>query len=414
MKFYVINDVASDEFEVNTVYYAKVSFSNGTEVLNSVVIPFQFTVPTFASLFEVEPAVFTDGVAYAYLNVADQLNGAANSGVAAYAFAGAHKAGSGKAAPLAGEEVVWELVTTEKHSYFYINGELEFVFLNFNARSLVIGAEKTQVSVYDIQVVIPEQTEAWAAVLARIPVAYYEASSDEEAKAIVYDKANIKTTGFEIAETTGVAATNQHIIADAEYITHNYSVSGKLNITSGGNNPHIQFSLDDSNFNNRFLLWDNNTKGTFTAAYAFNGGHKAGSGKATVVAGEEVAWELVTTEKHSYFYINGKLEFVFLNFNARSLVIGAEKTAVSFYDINTVTSANAEAWAAVLAREEIAEYENSEEWRARKAEKFLSKDIPVWYLPDFDSEPRIELSALISWMKTHESKTYTEWRNMQK
>ena len=285
--------------------------------------------------------------------------------VAAYAFGGSHKQNSGKASVVAGEEVVWELVTTEKHSYFYINGELEFVFLNFNARSLVIGAEKTQVSVYDIQVVIPEQTEAWAAVLARIPVAYYEASSDEEAKAIVYDKANIKTTGFEIAETTGVAATNQHIIADAEYITHNYSVSGKLNITSGGNNPHIQFSLDDSNFNNRFLLWDNDTNGSFVAAYAFAGSHKAGSGKASVAAGEEVAWELVTTEKHSYFYINGKLEFVFLNFNARSLVIGAEKTAVSFYDINTVTSANAEAWAAVLAREEIAEFENSEDTEAK-------------------------------------------------
>ena len=59
--------------------------------MNSIVVPFQFTVPTFASLFEVEPAVFTDGVAYAYLNVADQLNGAANSGVAAYAFANAFK-----------------------------------------------------------------------------------------------------------------------------------------------------------------------------------------------------------------------------------------------------------------------------------------------------------------------------------
>ena len=91
MKFHVVNEDAADVFDVNTVYYAKVSFSNGTEVLNSIVVPFQFTVPTFASLFEVEPAVFTDGVAYAYLNVADQLNGAANSGVAAYAFANAFK-----------------------------------------------------------------------------------------------------------------------------------------------------------------------------------------------------------------------------------------------------------------------------------------------------------------------------------
>ena len=32
------------------------------------------------------------------------------------------------------------------------------------------------------------------------------------------------------------------------------SVSGKLKITSAGNNPHIQFSLDNSNFNNRFFF----------------------------------------------------------------------------------------------------------------------------------------------------------------
>ena len=92
MKFYVVNATAATKFAVNTVYYAKVSFSNSTaEVLNSIVVPFQFTVPTFASLFEVEPAVFTGDVAYAYLNVADQLNGAANSGVAAYAFSNAFK-----------------------------------------------------------------------------------------------------------------------------------------------------------------------------------------------------------------------------------------------------------------------------------------------------------------------------------
>ena len=75
MKFYVINDEASAVFAVNTVYYAKVSFSNGTEVLNSVVIPFQFTVPALSTFFEVEPAVFKGDVAYAYMTKEDQTWG---------------------------------------------------------------------------------------------------------------------------------------------------------------------------------------------------------------------------------------------------------------------------------------------------------------------------------------------------
>ena len=77
MKFAVTNVDASKNFVVNTVYYAKVSFSNGTEVLNSIVVPFQFTVPALSTFFEVEPAVFTEGVAYAYMNIEDQTAGEA-------------------------------------------------------------------------------------------------------------------------------------------------------------------------------------------------------------------------------------------------------------------------------------------------------------------------------------------------
>lgn len=77
MKFLVDNTTASAKFAVNTVYYAKVSFSNGTEVLNSIVVPFQFTVPALSTFFEVEPAVFTEGVAYAYMTKEDQTAGEA-------------------------------------------------------------------------------------------------------------------------------------------------------------------------------------------------------------------------------------------------------------------------------------------------------------------------------------------------
>ena len=78
MKFAVTNATASKVFKVNTVYYAKVTFTTtGDSELNSVVVPFKFTVPTLASMFATEVAVFKGDVAYAYMNVADQTNGEA-------------------------------------------------------------------------------------------------------------------------------------------------------------------------------------------------------------------------------------------------------------------------------------------------------------------------------------------------
>ena len=78
IKFYVVNETASAKFDVNTVYYAKVSFKNNSnEELNSIVVPFQFTVPALATFFEVETAVFKGDVAYAYMNIEDQTEGEA-------------------------------------------------------------------------------------------------------------------------------------------------------------------------------------------------------------------------------------------------------------------------------------------------------------------------------------------------
>ena len=78
MKFAVTNATASKVFKVNTVYYAKVTFTTtGDSELNSVVVPFKFTVPPLASMFATEAAVFKGDVAYAYMNVADQTNGEA-------------------------------------------------------------------------------------------------------------------------------------------------------------------------------------------------------------------------------------------------------------------------------------------------------------------------------------------------
>ena len=124
--------------------------------------------------------------------------------------------------------------------------------------------------------------------------------------------------------------------------------------TTGGN-PHIQFSFDETHFQNRFLLWDSATSGTFKLGYACNGAHTSNVGKASVTANQEVSWELVVSAKHAYLYINNTLELVFLNINPTSpLVVGAENCAVRLYDI--VVNSD---YASVLSRNEISTYENS-------------------------------------------------------
>ena len=71
MKFVVSNDEASQAFEVDKEYYAKVTFNDNSSELNSIVVPFQFAIPNFADSFVQESAVFVDGIANAYMNVTD-------------------------------------------------------------------------------------------------------------------------------------------------------------------------------------------------------------------------------------------------------------------------------------------------------------------------------------------------------
>ena len=144
------------------------------------------------------------------------------------------------------------------------------------------------------------------------------------------------------------------------YYNNVETVKGKLKVTDTGGNAHIQFSLDSTNFQNRFLLWDNDSNGTLVPGYAISGNHQGNQGNASITKDVEATFEVVTTEKHSYFYVNDSLEFVFLNVNAKEFMIGGENVAVSFYDISIVTKAGNEAeFNNVLARSEVNQYETS-------------------------------------------------------
>ena len=66
MKFYVTNATAAQNFVVDKVYYAKVTFSGAQGELNSIVIPFEFKIPALSTMFEQKSAYVVDGIINAY------------------------------------------------------------------------------------------------------------------------------------------------------------------------------------------------------------------------------------------------------------------------------------------------------------------------------------------------------------
>lgn len=169
---------------------------------------------------------------------------------------------------------------------------------------------------------------------------------------------NDNTKEFDISYSNAIADTNNLISYNGTYISNNYSVSGKLKITKAGQNAHIQFSLDSSNNYNRFLLWDNDNNGTLEPGYAYQGVYKSNVGNAICRVNEEHTWQVITTTKHSYFFVDNNLEFIFLNLNSKEFMIGAENTSVSFYDITVTTNQDSTKWNDIINSSNISLYEN--------------------------------------------------------
>lgn len=73
--FEINNTVAGDKnggaFKVNTHYVAVITFYDGTEVLNTINVPFIFSIPAIDTLFEIDPGFIKEGVASCYLYADD-------------------------------------------------------------------------------------------------------------------------------------------------------------------------------------------------------------------------------------------------------------------------------------------------------------------------------------------------------
>ena len=167
------------------------------------------------------------------------------------------------------------------------------------------------------------------------------------------------TKEFSIPVVNQITDANQLIRANNKTVSKNYSITGNFKIKDIKTNGHIQFSLDETNRANRFLLWDDDSNGTLVPGYTLDDVLTPRAGDAVLVKDKEYSFEIVVTEKHAYFYVNSKLEFVFLNVNACALYIGAENTAVDFYNLNVIDLSDNKEWENILSRSEISDCEGT-------------------------------------------------------
>lgn len=172
----------------------------------------------------------------------------------------------------------------------------------------------------------------------------------------------LDTTEFDLPVSASIANNSKTIIANNKSLTNQYSISGKLRVTSISSNAHIEFAFGGDHLLNRFLLWDNDSNGSLNIGYFGNNASiiVGNANNVGATLNNEITWQVVASEKHVYFYINDTLQLVYLNMNpTASFMIGAESCAVSFYDIESVTSTYKNTtYETIISREEIASYEN--------------------------------------------------------
>ena len=87
IEFQIDNETAGDakggKFSVNTHYVAVITFKAGTEVLNTINVPFIFSIPAINTLFVIDPGFVKEGVASCYL-YADDSKKVNTSGAATF------------------------------------------------------------------------------------------------------------------------------------------------------------------------------------------------------------------------------------------------------------------------------------------------------------------------------------------
>lgn len=125
-----------------------------------------------------------------------------------------------------------------------------------------------------------------------------------------------------------------------------FYLEGNMVISQCGNNAHIEFSFDNTNFANRFLFWDSESKGVFKMGYAINQNHVSTAPERSQWKKESgdltLSWKLLVTSKNAYLYVGDQLELVFFNLPTTNVdfIIGVQKAIVNFNSMLAYTKAD--------------------------------------------------------------------------
>ena len=148
---YIQVSITNDEvnlLKLGKTYYIKATFQDKSATdatLNSIVVPVMFTAPSLEEQFVKEPAVFTDNLATAYLNVNDQLYNGENTHNPAYSLKWAF------ASMPSSEDVTLTLSSTKDLlDDKYSSADLAGVGTAFDGKSSIVLGADTKVYLKDI------------------------------------------------------------------------------------------------------------------------------------------------------------------------------------------------------------------------------------------------------------------------
>jgi len=205
-------------------------------------------------------------------------------------------------------------------AYLFVNGELKSVYKNnLNVLNLSIGSSGVGLT-FGQNTISFSETFAFKDYLNKVSSLSFSNGFTDVAGASKTDKTDSQATALSSSPTIWGGETfnnngdnnayKQHVFASTSSFI--YSANVKI-IKTADTNPHVSFALDSTNFNNRFLIWDNNF-GTYYYGGAIVGTHFNTSIN-SFPSNAETTFEVVVlwNGKHGYFFVNNALQRVYTN-----------------------------------------------------------------------------------------------------
>ena len=237
----------------------------------------------------------------------------------------------------------WMVIVNEGKAYWFINGALMATFEQPALEYFNIGAQQTNLVVYDVDLTVKEEkTEKYAAIIEEYrPVI----TPITDPNAVYINNAGLSTNPN--ITTSGKTYTT----SGGSELTGDYVIKGSMLISAvNKNNAHIQFRFSGDY---RFLLWDSDNDGKFGVGYTIPDSSKNDKtpGAVLIDANKPIIleWAVIVKSNMAYLYINGECVETMTSPTLSYFNIGAIQTNIAIYGVEcTVASENATGYSALL------------------------------------------------------------------